>query len=54
MNEEMMKEFKLFREQVYVELNNFEKVLRGLHDQNSEAIDEILIAMLESEGESDV
>lgn len=54
MNDEMMKEFKIFREQVYNKLNEFEAILRGLNKENSDAIDEIVVSMLESEGEANV
>ena len=46
MNEEMMKEFKIFREQVYNKINEFEEILMGLHNENSEAIDDIVVSML--------
>ena len=46
MNEEMMKEFKIFRAQVYNKINEFEEILMGLHNENSEAIDNIVISML--------
>ena len=38
MNEEMMKEFKIFREQVYNKINEFEEILRTLIGSNSEKI----------------
>ena len=54
MYEELLKEFKIFREQVYNKINEFEEILRGLHNENSEAIDNIIISMLEKGGESNV
>ena len=53
-NEKFMEEFKLFREQIYNKINEFEEILRGLHDENSEAIDDIIVSMLEKDGESNV
>ena len=54
MYEELLKEFKIFREQVYNKINEFEEILRGLHNENSEAIDDIIVSMLEKDGESNV
>ena len=53
-NEKFIEEFKLFREQIYNKINEFEEILRGLHDENSEAIDDIIVSMLEKDGESNV
>ena len=53
-NEKFIEEFKLFREQIYNKINKFEEILRGLHDENSEAIDDIIVSMLEKDGESNV
>ena len=53
-NEKFIEEFKLFREQIYNKINEFEEILRGLHDKNSEAIDDIIVSMLEKDGESNV
>lgn len=50
----LMKEFKLFREQVYSKINDFEELLIGLHKENSEAIDDIVVSLLEKDGESNV
>lgn len=52
--DEMLKEFKTFREQAYNKINEFEEILRGLHNEYSEAIDDIIVSMLEKEGESNV
>ena len=53
-NEKFIEEFKLFREQIYNKINEFEEILRGLHDENSEAIDDIIVSILEKDGESNV
>ena len=53
-NEKFMEEFKLFREQIYNKINEFEEILHGLHNENSDAIDDIIMSMLEKDGGSNV
>lgn len=38
MNEEFMKEFKIFREQIYNKINDFEEILRAFICLNTEKI----------------
>lgn len=47
--EDFMKEFKTFREQVYDRLNKQEDFLMNLHDENSEAIDDLTVTILGGE-----
>ena len=54
MYEELLKEFKIFREQVYAKFADYDEILRTLIDGNSEAIDDIIVSMLEKDGESNV
>ena len=54
MYEELLKEFKTFREQVYAKFAEYDEILRTLIDGNSEAIDDIIVSMLEKEGKSNV
>ena len=54
MYEELLKEFKIFREQVYQKFAEYDEILRTLIDGNSEAIDYIIVSMLEKEGVSNV
>ena len=54
MYEALLKEFKTFREQVYAKFAEYDEILRTLIDGNSEAIDNIIVSMLEKEGESNV
>ena len=54
MYEELLKEFKIFREQVYAKFAEYDEILRTLISSNSEAIDNIIVSMLEKEGESNV
>ena len=43
MNEEMAKEFKIFREQIYNKINEFEAILRALkvEDLVAEIVEEV-------------
>ena len=54
MYEELLKEFKTFREQVYQKFADYDEILRTLIEGNSEAIDDIIVSMLEKDGESNV
>ena len=54
MYEEIMKEFKTFREQVFAKFAEYDEILRTLIDSNSEAIDDIIVSMLEKDGGSNV
>ena len=54
MYEELLKEFKTFREQVFAKFAEYDEILRTLIDSNSEAIDNIIVSMLEKDGESNV
>ena len=45
-NNEMLKEFKLFREQIYKKINDFEAVLRALSEANSSDIDMLVKEIL--------
>ena len=45
-NEELLKEFKLFREQVYTRINEFEAILRNLNEVNSDDIDTLVKEIL--------
>lgn len=45
--EEIMKEFKIYRDQVFQKFAEYDEILRTLIEGNSDAIDEIVVSMLE-------
>lgn len=52
--DEILKEFKTFREQAFAKFAEYDEILRTLIEGNSEAIDDIIVSMLEKDGESNV